>query len=70
MIRDEQRATRTHGLTAHQAPHRYEIPVPFTAGWLISAIKWGGGAAGSLPIEGDVDAFVLAATTEAAFKLL
>ncbi|MCX4743911.1 hypothetical protein OG455_36710 [Kitasatospora sp. NBC_01287] len=70
LIRDAERATRTYGLIAHQARHRFDIPVPFTAGWLISAIKWGGGAAGSLPIEVDVDTFVLAATTEAAMKLL
>ncbi|WP_267886029.1 hypothetical protein [Kitasatospora azatica] len=44
--------------------------MPFTAGWLISAIKWGGGAPNSFPVEADVDAFVLAATTEAAFKVL
>ncbi|MFD5088839.1 hypothetical protein ACFWOG_40340 [Kitasatospora sp. NPDC058406] len=70
LIRDEERATRTYGLIAHQARHRYDIPVPFTAGWLISAIKWGGGAPNSLPVEANIDAFVLAATTEAALKLL
>ncbi|WP_159028410.1 hypothetical protein [Kitasatospora sp. MY 5-36] len=45
----EQRTTRTYGLIAHQACQRFDIPVPFTAGWLISAIKWGGGRTESLP---------------------
>ncbi|ARF82037.1 hypothetical protein ACIG0C_36665 [Kitasatospora aureofaciens] len=70
LLSDERPATRTYGLIAHQARHRYDIPVPFTAGWLISAIKWGGGRAESFPVEADVEAFVLAATTEAALKQL
>ncbi|WP_153882871.1 hypothetical protein [Streptomyces sp. CB01881] len=31
--------------------------------------RWGGDAASSLPVNVDIDAFVMAATTEAALKL-
>ncbi|MGW4814319.1 hypothetical protein ACWEPB_22100 [Kitasatospora cineracea] len=70
LLRDEETATRTYGLIAHQARHHHDIPIEFSSGWIASAIKWGAGRTESLPYDGDIDVFVQAATTPAALRLL
>ncbi|MFE4600594.1 hypothetical protein ACFRKE_07025 [Kitasatospora indigofera] len=67
---DPDRAANTYGLIAHQGRHRFDIPIAFSAGWLASNLRWAGGRAEDLPLDVDIDAFVLAATSEEALKAL
>jgi len=64
-------ASLVYGMIAYRA-REDGIPIAFTAGWLVSNIKWGGGDSSPLPAlpHGGLDAFVVGATSEQAFKSL